>query len=251
MWIPRRSSIVLLAALLPALVSIGAAKAATLTVLTPASAAQGAAALATQFTQKTGITVTVSGGSRDKIFATLKAGGPADVVLLPSNDFVELPSVNGMTPLGHIVVGVGVKAGARVPDVSTPEKFRSLLLAAKGVAYADPAAGTSAGKVIDRMLSGPDFSGVRRVPVQGLAVTALAAGKADIALQMLPELMTNKDVALAGPVPEIYGASVDFAAGIASVSNDAGNAQAFMAFITALAAVPVWKAHGVTLIGTP
>ena len=47
-----------------------------------------------------------------------------------------------------------------MPDVSTPEKFRAALLAARGVAYADPRAGTSAGPVIDRMLSGADFKGV-------------------------------------------------------------------------------------------
>lgn len=247
MWFPTRSSLAILILTLLA----APASSATLTVLAPASAAPGAQALAAQFTKTTGVTVTLAGGSRDKIFAALKAGGPADVVLLPTSDFIALPSVTGMTPLGHITVGVGVKAGGRVPDVSTPEKFRTALLAAKGVAYADPAAGTSAGKVIDRMLSGPDFTGVKRVPVQGLAVTALAGGKADIALQMLPELMANKDVALAGPVPDIYGASVDFAAGIAGVSNDSVNAQAFIDFITAPAAAPVWKAHGVTLLGTP
>jgi molybdate transport system substrate-binding protein len=247
MWIPRRSSFVLIAALLMG----GAAQAATapLTVLTPASAAPGAQALATQFTGQTGIPVTVTGGSRAQTFAVLKAGGSADVVILPSNDLAELPMVAGMTPLGHITVGVGVKAGAHVPDVSTPERFRAALRAAKGVAYADPSAGTSAGKVIDRMLSGPDFKGAKRVPVQGLAVTALASGQADIALQMLPELMANKDVALAGPVPDLYGASVDFAGGIAAASNDAVNAQAFLSFITAPSAVPVWKAHGVTQLG--
>jgi molybdate transport system substrate-binding protein len=254
MWTPRRSSAFLLAALLvggAAQTSIvkAADKAPPLTVLTPASAAPGAAALATQFTRQTGIPVTVAGGSRDRIFAALKAGGPADVVILPTADFITLPNVTGMTPLGHIAVGVGVKAGASVPDVSTPEKFRAALLAARGVAYADPRAGTSAGPVIDRMLSGPEFKGVKRVPVQGLAVTALVSGQADIALQMMPELMANKDVALAGPVPEIYGASVDFAGGIAAASNASENAQAFLSFITAPAAVPVWKAQGVTLTG--
>src|SRR5436309_1904683 len=157
MWIPRRFSAFVFAALLIG----GAAQAATVTpatvtVLTPASAAPGAQALAAQFTKTTGIPVTVTGGARDRVFATLKAGGPADVVLLPTSDFITLSSVTGMTPLGHILVGVGMRRGARVPDVSTPEKFRAVLLAAKGVAYADPAAGTSAGQVIDRMLSGPD-----------------------------------------------------------------------------------------------
>jgi molybdate transport system substrate-binding protein len=249
MWIPRPSSVFLLAALLIGGAARAADTAAPLIVLAPASAAPGAAALAETFTKQTGIPVTVTGGSRDKIFAALKAGSPADVVILPSNDLADLPMVAGMTPLGHITVGVGVKSGAHVPDVSTPEKFRSSLLAAKGVAYADPRAGTSAGVVIDRMLSGPDFAGVKRVPVQGLAVTGLVSGQADIALQMVPELMANKDVVLAGPVPELYGASVDFAGGIAAASNDAVNAQAFLSFITAPAAVPVWKAHGVTQLG--
>jgi molybdate transport system substrate-binding protein len=245
MWIPRPFNVaLLLLALLAA-----PAGAASLIVLSPASAAPGAKALAAQYTAKTGIAVTVAGGARNAIFAILKAGGPADVVLLPTNDFVDTPAVTGMTPLGRIAVGVAVKAGAKVPDISTPEKFRSALLAAKGVAYADPAAGTSAGKMIDQMLSAPEFRGVKRVPVQGLAVTALAAGQADIALQMLPELAGNKDVALAGPVPEIYGASVDFSAGIAAGTVDAVQAQAFITFLTDRQNVAVWKANGLTAFG--
>ncbi len=256
MWIPRPSSTRLSSirlsgiALLVAALMAAPARAATITVLTPASAAPGVQALAAQFTQATGTLVTVGGGARDKIFQALKAGDPADVVLLPTTDMVELPSVMGMTPLGHIAVGVGVKAGAPVPDISTPEKFRHALLAAKGVAYADPAAGTSAGKVIDRMLSAPEFSRVKRVPVQGLAVTALASGQASIALQMLPELAANKDVALAGPVPDGYGASLDFSAGIAAATVDAVRAQAFINFLTDAKEAPVWKAHGVEVLNS-
>ena len=86
-----------------------------------------------------------AGGSRAKVIDALKSG-PADVVVLPTSDIADLPNVTGMVPLGRITVGVAVKAGAKVPDISTPEKFRAALLAAKGVAYADPAAGTSAGQ---------------------------------------------------------------------------------------------------------
>jgi molybdate transport system substrate-binding protein len=246
MWIPKPFS----AALLLLAWLAAPAGAAALTVLSPASAAPGARALAAQYTARTGIAVTLAGGSRDKIFATLKAGGAADVVLLPTNDFVDTPTVAGMTPLGRIAVGVGVKAGTKVPDISTPEKFRSVLLAAKGVAYADPAAGTSAGKVIDQMLSAPEFKGVKRVPVQGLAVTALASGQADVALQMLPELAANKDVALAGPVPENYGAGVDFSTGIAAATTDAMQAQAFIDFLTDRKNAAVWKTNGLTPFGS-
>jgi molybdate transport system substrate-binding protein len=245
MWIPRRSDLVLLALAW----FTAPAGAATLTVLSPASAAPGLRAVAADYTAATGIAVTIGGGARDKIIAALKDHSAADVVLLPSTDMAELPNVNAMSTLGRITVGVAVKAGAPVPDVSTPEKFRSALLAAKGVAYADPAAGTSAGKVIANMLSAPEFAAVKRVPVQGLAVTALASGQASIALQMLPELAANKDVALAGPVPDSYGAGVDFSAGIAAGTIDAVKAQDFISFLTNTKAASLWKANGLAMTG--
>lgn len=250
MWIPKLSDFRRFGAALFLLAwLVQPALAATLTVLSPASAAPGLTALAKRFTAQTGIAVTVAGGGRDKVFATLKAGGPADVVVLPTNDLIDLPTVSGMTPLGRIVVGVGVRAGAHVPDVSTPEKFRAALLSAKGVAYADPSAGTSAGKVIDQMLSMPEFRGVRRVPVQGLAMTALTTGRADIALQMLPELKFNKDVTLAGPVPDVYGGGLDFSAGIAAVSANAVAAQNFINFLTDHQNAAVWKENGLQVLG--
>jgi molybdate transport system substrate-binding protein len=225
------------------------ASAAGLTVLAPASATPGLQTLAAQFSAKTGMTVTVGGGGRDKVFQALNSGAPVDVVVLPTSDLIETPRATGMTPLGHIPVGVGVKAGAKVPDISTPEKFRAALLAAKGVAYADPKAGTSAGKIIDQFLSAPEFAHVKRVPVQGLAVTALSSGQADIALQMLPELAANKDVALAGPVPDIYGASVDFSAAIAVQTVSAVDAYAFISFLTDPQNAATWKNNGLGPLG--
>jgi molybdate transport system substrate-binding protein len=238
MWIPRRSDLLMALALFAA-----PAQAATLTVLAPASAAVGLVPLAAQYSAISGLSVTVSGGSRAKTVEALKSG-PADIVVLPTGDIADLPNVTGMTPLGRIAVGVAVKAGARVPDISTPEKFRAALLAAKGVAYADPAAGTSAGKVIDAMLQAAEFKGVKRVRVQGLAVTALADNRADIALQMLPELTADKDVALAGPVPSAYGAGVDFSAGIAAVSGNATQAEAFISYLTDPKNAALWRKNG-------
>ena len=115
------------------------------------------------------------------------------------------------------------------------------------MAYADPKAGTSAGKLIDQMLSAPEFARVKRVPVQGLAVSALTSGQADIALQMLPELAANKDVAVAGPVPD--GTGVDFSAGIAVQTVNATEAQAFISFLADPQNSAVWKNNGLTPLG--
>ena len=98
--------------------------------------------------------------------------------------------------------------------------------------------------MIDQLLSAPEFKAVKRVPVQGLAATALANGTASIALQMLPELAADKDVALAGPVPASYGASVDFSAGIAAVTNNAMGAEAFISWLTDPKNAAVWRKAG-------
>jgi molybdate transport system substrate-binding protein len=245
MWtLPRFSAAVLALSLLAV-----PARAATLSVLSPASAAPGLQAIAAQFTTQTGIAVTVGGGSRGAILNTLKTRGPADVIVLPTTDMTDLNTVQGVVPLGRVMVGVAVKAGDKVPDVSTPEKFRAALLAARGVAYADPATGTSAGKVIDQMLSTPDFKAVKRVPVKGLAVDGLASGQASIALQLLPELTGNKAVAVAGPVPASYGASIDFSAGFAVVSGDSIKAEDFISFLTAPQNVALWRQYGLDPVG--
>jgi molybdate transport system substrate-binding protein len=227
-------------ALLVAVLAAGAAHAASLTVLGPASIVPGAKVLAAQFTVKTGIAVSVEGGSRQKVLAAL-ASGSGDVVLLPASDFAGLAGVSAPTPLVAVPVGVAVKPGAPVPDISTPQAFAAALTASHGVAYADPSAGTSAGRLIDAMLNQPAYARVHRVPVKGLAVSGLASGQADMALQLLPELANNPAVQLAGPVPT--GLAVDFAAATATASPNSADARTFVAFIAGPDAAAAWRAQ--------
>lgn len=227
--------------LLIALLAAGAAHAAPLTVLGPASIVPGAKVLAAQFTARTGIAVSVEGGSRQKVLDAL-AGGTGDVVLLPAADLKGLAGVSAPTPLVAVPVGVAVKARAPVPDVSTPQAFAAALTVAHGVAYADPSAGTSAGRLIDTMLNAPAYAKVHRVPVKGLAVTGLTSGQADIALQLLPELANDPSVRLAGPVPT--GLAVDFAAATATASQSPEDARKFVTFIAGADAAAAWTSQG-------
>lgn len=227
--------------LLIALLVAGAAHAAPLTVLGPASIVPGAKVLAAQFTSRTGIAVSVEGGSRQKVLDAV-AGGTGDVILLPAADLKGLAGVSAATPLAAVPVGVAVKAGAPVPDISTPPAFAATLTAARGVAYADPSAGTSAGRLIDAMLNAPAYANVHRVPVKGLAVTGLASGQADIALQLLPELANDPSVHLAGPVPT--GLAVDFAAATVTASQSRDDARKFVAFIAGADAAAAWTTEG-------
>jgi len=59
------------------------------------------------------------------------------------------------TSLASSGMGVAVLKGAPKPDISTPEAFKRALLAAKAVAYTDPASGGASGvhlaKVLERL----------------------------------------------------------------------------------------------------
>ena len=62
----------------------------------------------------------------------------------------ELEQTGKLTPgsraeLGRVGIGVAVKDGASVPDVATPEAFKQALVAAKSVAFTDPAEGGTSG----------------------------------------------------------------------------------------------------------
>src|SRR5580658_8311291 len=56
------------------------------------------------------------------------------------------------TKLASVSVGIAVRKGAPKPDISTPEAVKRTLLAAKSIAYPDPAGGAAAAVSFDLAL---------------------------------------------------------------------------------------------------
>ena len=69
------------------------------------------------------------------------------IIRIGLNGLVEKGKVvrDGRANVARVGVGVVVKEGAPVPDVSTVDAFKRALVAAKTVAYIDPASGGSSG----------------------------------------------------------------------------------------------------------
>ena len=96
-----------------------------------------------QFEKSTGITVTTArGGSQgdgpNTIGAQLRRGLPADVVILSREGLAELLAegriIQGSdVDLAGVPLGVGVRAGAPRPDISTVNAFKQTLLRAKSI----------------------------------------------------------------------------------------------------------------------
>src|SRR5215467_5711081 len=96
--------------------------------------------------QKFDFTVGTTGQLRDVI----STGQHADLVIVSVPLMGELEKTGNLiagsrAELGRVGIGVAVREGARVPDVATPDSFKQALVAAKSVAYTDPAAGGTSG----------------------------------------------------------------------------------------------------------
>src|SRR5258708_35589380 len=146
--------------LLWALASHAQAQAAEIVVLAAAAVQAPPEAGVPAFEHDTGNKVAMTLGSVGAIQTKLKAGANADLVIL-STALVTAAEKDGSARagihavVGRVEIGVAVRGGTSVPNISNADAFKKTLLAAKSVSYTDPAGGgTPAGFVaglLDRL----------------------------------------------------------------------------------------------------
>jgi len=152
------------------------------------------------------------------------------------------------TAIASSGMGVAVLKGAPKPDISTPEAFKRALLAAKAVAYTDPATGGASGahmaKVLDRLGITAEVNARAKLGRGVPAGSFLIKGEADLAIQQLPELMGVSGVEVIGPLPGDLQNVTTFAAGIPASSTQADAAKALVRFLQTPESAAVIKKHG-------
>ena len=150
--------------------------------------------------------------------------------------------------LARVGIGVVVKAGAPLPDIATVEAFKRALLAAKSVAYIDPAAGGSSGIYVARLLERLGITqqvNAKAKLVHGGAVADYVAdGEAELGVHQISEILPVPGVTLVGPLPDEIQNYTVYAAGVGTAAADAAAAQAFVKFLTGPHALPIIKAKG-------
>ena len=154
----------------------------------------------------------------------------------------------GRVALADIGLAVGVKAGAAVPDVSTPDALRRALLAAGTVVHAPPGAtpsGLHSDKVI-KTLGLADALGARVLHKAGLAggVATIARGEAGIGIFPKSEIVNAEGVVLAGALPASLQLTIHYGAGVTAASAAPDAAAAFIHFMIEPASRAIWNACG-------
>jgi molybdate transport system substrate-binding protein len=206
------------------------------------------------YTRQTGQKFDFTIGTTGQLRNIIATGQHADLIIASAPLMGELEKIGKMTPgsradLGRVGIGVTIRDGATAPDVSTPDALKSALIAARSVAYTDPAEGGTSGIYfagLTERLGVADAVKKKSVLTRGgrEAAIEVAEGRAEMAIVFMSEAMAVKGVKLAGPLPGPLQDYSVYAAAIPASSTDAAAARAFIAALTSTAMAERWKANG-------
>jgi len=146
-------------------------------------------------------------------------------------------------------VGVGVRAGAPKPDISSSEALKKTVLAAKSIGYSTGPSGAYVVSLFERMGIADQMKNKIVYRTQGSEVAdAVAKGDAELGISFIAELAPNKGVKIAGPLPDAIQSPTDYVAAVLSVSANADAARAFVQSMASPAGGAVFKAAGLTVL---
>ncbi|HSC96919.1 MAG TPA: substrate-binding domain-containing protein [Burkholderiales bacterium] len=208
------------------------------------------AELVPQFERASGHSVSVSYDPAKVMLARVENGETADLIITGSGAIDTLVKQGKVLPasrraLARCRVGVAVRAGMPKPDVGTVESLKRALLAAKSVAYTqEGASGMHFSGVIERMAIAREVQAKAVRQPGGLIGELVAAGKAEIAIQQIPELMAVPGIELVGPLPAEIQLVTVTSAGLFADTTQADAARRFIEFLVTPAAARVFKARG-------
>ena len=229
------------------------ASAAEIKVLTAGAFKPVITAIVPEFEQRTGHKVTVENDTAGALTKRIAGGEAFDLVVLTPGALTELTKsgkvAEGSTkPLARVAIGVAVKKGAVAPDISTVAAFQSALLAARAVAYIDPAAGGSSGiyltQLFEKMGVADRIKSKAVLVPGGLVAQRLVTDQADFAIHQISEILAVPGVTLVGPIPaEIQNYTI-YAGGISAVARDGPVARALLDTLSSPAARELLKVKG-------
>jgi molybdate transport system substrate-binding protein len=145
-------------------------------------------------------------------------------------------------------VGLAVRKGAPRPDISSAEALRATLLAAKSVAYSDPAGGGASGihfaKVLGQLGIAAQVNARAKLGRGIPNAEFLVKGESDIAVQQVPELMVVPGVDILGQLPGSLNNITVFSVAALRSSGNAAAARALVEFLAAPEALALMRAKG-------
>jgi molybdate transport system substrate-binding protein len=232
----------------------GSAFAADILVFSSGAPAEVEKVLAAQFARESGHRVMFIVANPAVIQQKLSGGERPDIVILPAPVIDSLANAGALRPtsrvdLARVGVGLVVREGAPLPDISTADAVRTTLLHARSIVIPDPAGGGQTGTALARMIARLGITEAIRPKLtlmQAIAggVALVAKGEAELGMFNVSEVLPVKGVTLAGALPSELQSYIVFAAAIHADSTSAVAAEAFIKFLSGPAVREHWRTGG-------
>jgi molybdate transport system substrate-binding protein len=254
-----RMTVLSLAMVLMAAGAPRAAAAAEIKVLTAGAFKQVLLAIVPDFEKQTGHKVTLDNDTVGALTKRIEGGEAFDLAVLTPGAVNDLSSKGKFAAgtrinLARVGVGVVVKDGTPAPDISSVDAFKRALLAAKSVAYIDPAAGGSSGiyvaGLLDKLGIAGDVKPKAKLIPGGAVAEHIARGEAELGIHQISEILPVKGVTLVGPLPADIQNYTIYAAGIGANAKEAEAAKALLGALSGPAAADVLKSKGMQAAGS-
>jgi molybdate transport system substrate-binding protein len=226
------------------------AQATEITVLSTQATEQSHRDLLPQFEKATGNAVKISYTGTLDAKKRIAAGEHFDILMMSSPDIDAFVADGTLAPgsrvdLAKSGVGVGVKAGAPKPDISTTEAFKKSLLAAKSIGYSTGPSGVYVIGLFDRLgIADQVKPKLKQTPTGVFVGTITANGEVEIGIQQVSEMSHYPGVDYVGPLPADIQRMTIFSSGIAAKAKDAVAAKALIKYVTSPDAAATYKKHG-------
>ena len=231
---------------------------ATLRILSAGAAQAVTERIIEDFRRDTGSEVAADFGAVGAMKARVTGGEAVDVIILTQAMIEELVAAKLVVPgsridLGKVGTGVAVRAGTPAPDVSSAETLRAAVLGAGKIVCPDPAVAT-AGKIVmalwQKLGVTDEVQGRMQFFPNGYAAMrwlAASGGPRDLGITQVTEILPNKGVTYAGPLPDEFQAKTVYSAGLASGAHEPDLAKRFIGRLAAPSAQPMLRDAGFEL----
>ena len=142
-------------------------------------------------------------------------------------------------------IGVAVRAGTPVPDISTAAKLRTALLAARSVVCSDSASGVYVkSELFKRLGIEAEMASKARVIPATPVGEIVARGEADLGFQQVAELLPVQGITFAGRLPADVQKMTVYSAGIATGARHPEAGRALIGYLSGPAAATVLETMG-------
>jgi molybdate transport system substrate-binding protein len=222
----------------------------TITVLSSLATREAYLELVPQFEAANGHKVETTWAGTVNIMKRMADGEVFDLIISSSSSIKDLTEqkkivAGSATNLSKTGIGIGVRKGAKKPDVSTSDAFRQTMLNVKSVGLSTGPSGVYLEKLFERLGIADNVKPkVKQIPSGGTVAPLVASGEAEIGFQQISEIAHAEGIDYVGPLPPDLQLISVFTAGVHTSARHSAEAQALVKFLTAPAGLAVMKKHG-------